>query len=451
MKIEFVANASFLISLSDGRKILTDPWYTDGIYYGAWANFPPLTDEIKQHYITSSPDFIYISHIHPDHFDRRTLANFSKQIPILIGKFPTFELANSIKSLGFKDVRQIEFDRITNVDGIDLSIIKQFEGSGDGFVSDVEYLIDSSLWVRDPNGQTLLNINDNPIKIQDAKKIVLKYGTPDCAILPYGGASGYPHAFRQYDSEEKKRRRDIVSVNRLELFIKIAEIIGSKWTIPAAGASVASGRIAPFTEYFHSATPRQIISRWQKNEFQLKAQQVCIMMPGDCLDLESESFKENYSNSLRNYDSTDRLEYALKLKTRKLAQEGIIIPDDFTIPMMLLMQKSRKTLWEYQCRHQCFPKHDIELIITESENVPIRENGGTHFFFALDLEVPEVQNELSIGRSRTSFYLDSSLMLMILISAANWSNAEMAALIQIERSPDAHNPTIHTLMNYFHL
>ena len=34
MKIEYITNASFLFTFSDGTTVLTDPWYEDGIYHG---------------------------------------------------------------------------------------------------------------------------------------------------------------------------------------------------------------------------------------------------------------------------------------------------------------------------------------------------------------------------------------------------------------------------------
>lgn len=47
MKIEFIANASFLITFKNGKTLLTDPWFENSCFYGAWHNWPPLVDKEK--------------------------------------------------------------------------------------------------------------------------------------------------------------------------------------------------------------------------------------------------------------------------------------------------------------------------------------------------------------------------------------------------------------------
>lgn len=47
MKIEFIANASFLITFKNGKTLLTDPWFENSCFYGAWRNWPPLVDKEK--------------------------------------------------------------------------------------------------------------------------------------------------------------------------------------------------------------------------------------------------------------------------------------------------------------------------------------------------------------------------------------------------------------------
>jgi len=40
MKITFLTSASTIIE-DKGVKILTDPWFFDGEFYGSWAHYPP--------------------------------------------------------------------------------------------------------------------------------------------------------------------------------------------------------------------------------------------------------------------------------------------------------------------------------------------------------------------------------------------------------------------------
>jgi len=74
---------------SSNFKLLTDPWLTDGIYYGSWSHYPyyDLKKNLKE---INSYDAIYISHIHEDHCDDKTLSLIRKDIPIYIHSFDYF-------------------------------------------------------------------------------------------------------------------------------------------------------------------------------------------------------------------------------------------------------------------------------------------------------------------------------------------------------------------------
>ena len=83
MKVHYVKSSTIIIEANE-VKILTDPWLTDGEYYGAWYHYPPL--EFKEHFFENI-DYIYISHIHPDHFSKATLQKLNINIPIIIHCF----------------------------------------------------------------------------------------------------------------------------------------------------------------------------------------------------------------------------------------------------------------------------------------------------------------------------------------------------------------------------
>ena len=43
MQVRYIANACFLITLSTGETLLTDPWF-DGPCQQTWWNFPPVPE-----------------------------------------------------------------------------------------------------------------------------------------------------------------------------------------------------------------------------------------------------------------------------------------------------------------------------------------------------------------------------------------------------------------------
>ena len=47
MQLTYMSSASVLIKDQD-VKLLTDPWYVDGEFYGTWYNYPPCTVNLKE-------------------------------------------------------------------------------------------------------------------------------------------------------------------------------------------------------------------------------------------------------------------------------------------------------------------------------------------------------------------------------------------------------------------
>ena len=94
MKLTYLTSASVIIEDQD-VKILCDPWLLDGEFYGSWAHYPPLNFSPEEF---NNVDYIYISHIHPDHCSIKTLNKMNKNIPVLIHNYYSKFLKNTNKS-----------------------------------------------------------------------------------------------------------------------------------------------------------------------------------------------------------------------------------------------------------------------------------------------------------------------------------------------------------------
>src|SRR5262245_36030953 len=102
MQITFLKSATVIVE-AGGVRILMDPWLVDGEYYGSWSHYPPF--EWSDDHLTSL-DYIYISHIHPDHLSHATMARLSKSIPVLIHRYESKFLKRNIEAMGF-EVREL--------------------------------------------------------------------------------------------------------------------------------------------------------------------------------------------------------------------------------------------------------------------------------------------------------------------------------------------------------
>ena len=122
MKFEFIGNACGIFYGSKGTKILSDPWIVNGVFEGSWFHYPPLKTKISD---LQNVDAIYVSHIHPDHFDDRYF-NFSKDIKIiLLDEGPNF-LKKKLLSMGYKNLLEIKNNETKNFNEFKLTIFKPF-------------------------------------------------------------------------------------------------------------------------------------------------------------------------------------------------------------------------------------------------------------------------------------------------------------------------------------
>ena len=64
MRFSILAHACMQVE-ADGKSLVCDPWLTGSAYWGSWWNYPPVSKHIFERL---NPDFIFITHLHWDHF-----------------------------------------------------------------------------------------------------------------------------------------------------------------------------------------------------------------------------------------------------------------------------------------------------------------------------------------------------------------------------------------------
>ena len=63
---------------TESVSILCDPWFGDNAYYGTWTQYPKIKDKFE---LIGYYDYIYISHIHPDHYCEQTIKELFQKYP----------------------------------------------------------------------------------------------------------------------------------------------------------------------------------------------------------------------------------------------------------------------------------------------------------------------------------------------------------------------------------
>jgi UDP-MurNAc hydroxylase len=87
-----------------GRELLVDPWLVGSCYWRSWWNYPPvaraLVEELR-------PSFVYLTHIHWDHFHGVSLRRFDRSTPVLVPKGHYDRMRRDLGTLGFTNVREL--------------------------------------------------------------------------------------------------------------------------------------------------------------------------------------------------------------------------------------------------------------------------------------------------------------------------------------------------------
>lgn len=221
MRILITGHAGLFVRARDGRTILCDPWF-NGAYFGSWFPFPDNADlDIPS---LSSPDFLYVSHLHKDHFDARFLSeHVDKSTTVLLPDFPLDDMRRAMEELGFRHFVQTRSGRRVDLDGLRVAIATS-TSVADGPIGDSALVVD--------DGETkILNQNDCHPRDLSALRALGPY---DVHFLQYSGAIWYPMVYR-WSAEEKDALARDKRVRQGQRAMRYIEAIGARHVVPFAG------------------------------------------------------------------------------------------------------------------------------------------------------------------------------------------------------------------------
>jgi UDP-MurNAc hydroxylase len=182
VRITGTGHASMRIDTPAG-SILCDPWVNPA-YFASWFPFP---DNSRLDWETLGDcDYLYVSHLHRDHFDAAHLKRFvSKKATVLLPAYPTSELRDELEALGFTRFLETVSDEVTELDGGLKVMIQALTSPTDGPIGD------SSLWVE-YDGIRILNQNDaRPADLSTFAEL----GHVHAHMLQFSGAIWYPMVY----------------------------------------------------------------------------------------------------------------------------------------------------------------------------------------------------------------------------------------------------------------
>ncbi len=443
MRLQYIANACFLITLAGGRRILTDPWFC-GPCQQTWWNFPPVHDRLADEVRASRPDFLYISHLHHDHLHAESLAGFDRATPVIIGAMNTPNLKGALAALGFRNLLETPFETRSALaeTSAEVVLFRDFHGNTVGDDTQVDYDLDTSLYLTDADGTRLFLAVDNTILAADAARIAAAYGAPDIAQLPYVSASLFPMAMADYDDARKAAATRALRARTAANFRELARAIGAKRVIPAGGEYVLGGPVAAQSRFLPQPLASELA--WELQPAGLDGR-LAKLYPGDALESATLAIEPDPDAAFRDFTDDDRARYALTLADRAPSYTELALPHDTAFDWPRALKKCAANYAARRAKMGFAPAMDVYLMVRTPDGAR-----RLLFRYALDSEgcgLCQAEGE----RARLTYRLDERLLFCLVTGLLSWNAMEASALIAVTRDPDAYQHDLHRSMAHFTL
>jgi UDP-MurNAc hydroxylase len=443
LKVTYLQNAGVVIENS-GEKILCDPWLVDGCYFGSWYHYPKFEFNPKDF---DDIDYIYISHIHPDHFDIKTLQQLKKNIPVFIHKFPQKFFKEKLEKIGFT-VSEIPNNvrtklgktwiNIIAADNCDPKVCSRAFGCDFEFNKFGTNQIDT-FSVIDNNDQVIVNSNDCPFEIGEntAKMIHEQYPVVDLFLVGYTGASDYPCC---YDLEplEKKLEAEKKKNKRLQNAIDYINLVNPNYYLPFAGRYVLGGKLTSLMTDKGESTLDEGFNYLLQHINQDKNKGI-ILNPKASFDLDTKQSSEPYVPE----NLEDKQLYIQDVLSKlTLDYEDDPYPD---LDLLLALIPHAYARFERYRKMINYSTDTIVLIKLNNEKLLKISSSGGGFKIINTNEFNDFEKYLYLS-------LDIRLLYRILQGPkkAHWNNAEIGCHILWKRVPNIYDRSLMYCLNFLH-
>jgi UDP-MurNAc hydroxylase len=448
MKIQWFRSATVGIETKSGTKILCDPWLTDGAFVGSWFHWPPLENEFAE-VLGIEWDYLYVSHLHPDHFDRRFIAELARKNPnvkVLVPKFENSWLLRAISNCGFGDPRIYILDSNVNYTFEDFKVkvlTADYCNPNECGVSipcssdrNQKSTIDS-LALFEADGHRILNAND-ALAVKSIESLWAKIGQVDLLMGHFGGAGPYPQCFIDIDDIQKTKLAEETAGVFVERLGNAANKTHAKFVFPYAGQYVLGGKLHVLNAN-RSVLP---LDKVKKQLQKITSSNVITLSPFGKFDISTGQISKEW------VEPTETIyeEYIKKISTIKFPYERKEIhPLDF--------KDSLKTAAERALRaYKVASRSDLQQPVTvslKSETYSMNLN-----FCGLD---SDYNSELDFeSELQTTLHIPDQLFFRIVLKRGAYSGftqfhfnqAEIGSHLSWERRGPYRNET--KFLNFFH-
>ena len=428
---------------TDDLVVLCDPWLIGPAYYGTWGHVGLDISKVKAN--LKRPDYIYISHIHPDHYHPATIRWICGMYPgvqILLASWPSTHknyLALKLRSDGFTNT--VETNEIV-VKNTRLCIIPNVLGTK----SD----IDTALYVEKRENGTIYNfLNLNDCFVSDSLANRVQSLLPpncsqiDCVALGYTGAGPYPQTYYSYKTQldvltRKALEKEAVFKDR---YLKAINLFPSKLHVPFAGKYKLLGELSILNPY------RGVVDAVDVKEWDPQA-----VVPAD------------------------NGEGLLDITTGQLSRARL--EPHFNLDSQSEQDKESEYLWDkylgFEPENSILSRLLLKAATAARQKSPLCTKDLVFTFFVYDRaisvqSVASLENPQSLCQKIASInlnhqvdltdcarpaYVSSDIFIsrkalfLALTGVTHWNNYEVGSVLQVRRSPDIYVPEMQDFLNF---
>jgi len=213
MKFTILSHAGMLVE-AQGIKLVSDPWILGSSYWRSWWNYPKPASFSKE-----GTDYIYLTHMHWDHFHGPSLRKFPPSVTFLVPKAPTSCIVDDLKDFKYKQVIELPHGKTTTL-APGLRVTSYQFGLN----------TDSTLVIEDGR-TTLINMNDCKLAGWPLKQLLKRHPHPDFLFRSHSSAQPYPHCIDAEDENDLgfRKNEDYVAD-----FVESARLVQPKFAVPFA-------------------------------------------------------------------------------------------------------------------------------------------------------------------------------------------------------------------------
>ena len=217
MKFTVLSHAGLYVE-ARGTSLIIDPWIVGSCYWRSWWNYPkpaPFASRLE------TLDYIYLTHLHWDHFHGPSLRKLPKDATLLIPEAHFDRFKKDSKGFRFKEIVEVPHAKTIQL------------GNGVDFTTYQYSLFTDSAVVVDDGETTLLDLNDCKITGMPLDQLRRHHPKIDFVFRSHSSASAYPQCVDAEDADggSYRSKEDYMSE-----FVDTARLLEPRYAIPFASS-----------------------------------------------------------------------------------------------------------------------------------------------------------------------------------------------------------------------